>query len=98
MMALRTSTIDAAVRAAVASGTRQVVILGAGFDGRAWRMQELAGIRVFEVDHPATQAAKRSHLGTLPPTMANVEFVSVDFERESLDTALARAGHDPTRP
>ncbi|MGZ3565480.1 MAG: class I SAM-dependent methyltransferase, partial [Gemmatimonadaceae bacterium] len=55
LMALRTSTIDAAMRAAVSRGTKQIVILGAGLDGRAWRMNELAGLRVFEVDHPATQ-------------------------------------------
>src|SRR5262245_13712188 len=43
LMALRTSAIDAAVREAVASGALQLVILGAGYDGRAWRMQELHG-------------------------------------------------------
>lgn len=98
MLALRTATIDAAVRESVARGTTQVVILGAGLDGRAWRMRELAGTHVFEVDHPATQAVKREHLGALPPAIANVTFVPVDFERESLDAALARAGHDTTRP
>ena len=98
LMALRTATIDAAVRAAVARGTRQVVILGAGLDGRAWRMSELAGVRVFEVDHPATQAVKRSHLDRLPAAIANVTFVPVDFERDSLDAALASAGHDVSRP
>jgi methyltransferase (TIGR00027 family) len=97
-MALRTATIDAAVRAAVARGAKQVVILGAGLDGRAWRMSELANVRVFEVDHPATQAVKRGHLDALPPSIATVTFVPVDFERDSLDAALARAGHDPTRP
>lgn len=97
-MALRTSAIDAAVRAAVESGTAQVVILGAGLDGRAWRMDELAGARVFEVDHPATQAFKRRHLDALPPPVARVEFVPVDFEHDSLDAALARAGHATTRP
>ena len=98
LMALRTSTIDAAVGAAVARGTVQVVILGAGLDGRAWRMTELAGSRVFEVDHPATQAFKRRHVGALPPSIADVTFVPIDFEHESLDAALARAGHDATRP
>jgi methyltransferase (TIGR00027 family) len=97
LMALRTSTIDAAVRAAVARGTTQFVILGAGLDGRAWRMTDLAGVRVFEVDHPATQTFKRRHVGALPPSIADVTFVSVDFEHESLDAALARAGHDATR-
>ena len=98
MMALRTSAIDAAVRDAVAGGARQLVILGAGYDARAWRMKELAGVRVFEVDHPATQNAKRSHESQLPPPIGSVTFVPVNFESESLDAALDRAGHDRTRP
>ena len=40
---------------------RQVVILGAGLDTRAWRLEALRGVRVFEVDHPATQSYKRDH-------------------------------------
>jgi methyltransferase (TIGR00027 family) len=59
LMALRTMAIDAAVRDAMARGARQLVIVGAGYDGRAWRMPELAGMRVFEVDQAATQADKR---------------------------------------
>jgi methyltransferase (TIGR00027 family) len=98
MMALRTSTIDAAVRSAVARGTIQIVVLGAGLDGRAWRMPELKGARVFEVDHPATRAYKRRHVTALPPSIADVTFVPIDFEHQSLDAALARAGHDATRP
>ena len=98
LMALRTSTIDAAVRAAVSRGTQQIVILGAGLDGRAWRMNELAGLRVFEVDHPATQGFKRLRLGALPAPIASVIFVPIDFEHESLDAALARAGHDAAQP
>src|SRR5205085_1708347 len=90
IMALRTSAIDAAVRDAIARGAQQLVILGAGYDGRAWRMKELANVRVFEVDHPATQAAKRSHIAELSPAIGNVTFVPVDFERESLDPALER--------
>jgi methyltransferase (TIGR00027 family) len=61
-------------------------------------MPELASVRVFEIDHPATQAVKRAHLGALPPAIASVEFVPVDFERESLDAGLAHAGHDAARP
>ena len=98
LMALRTATIDAAVRTAMARGTQQVVILGAGLDGRAWRMPELAGVRVYKVDHPATQALKRSRLAALPSPIAGVTFVPLDFERERLDAALAQAGHDRTRP
>ena len=60
LIALRTATIDGAVRDAIAAGARQLVILGAGYDGRAWRLADLAGVKVFEVDHPATQADKRA--------------------------------------
>jgi|SRR5947207_4918148 len=85
----RTVAIDDAVRARPAP---QVVILGAGLDDRAWRMPELTGVEVFEVDHPATQQDKRSRIADLQP-LANVRFVPVDFARDRLDTALASAGH-----
>jgi methyltransferase (TIGR00027 family) len=98
LIALRTSAIDTAVREAIASGATQLVILGAGYDGRAWRMTELAGVRVFEVDHPATQADKRAHVSDLPPAAGPLSFVSIDFERESLDAVLQRAGHDRSSP
>lgn len=98
MIALRTATIDAAVRDAIAAGARQLVILGAGYDGRAWRMRELTGVKVFEVDHPATQREKRTRLTMLPPAIGIVTFVPVNFETESLDTALDGAGHDRTAP
>jgi methyltransferase (TIGR00027 family) len=98
LIALRTAAIDTAVRDAIAGGATQLVILGAGYDGRAWRMTELAGVRVFEVDHPATQGDKRAHLSELPPANGVVSFVSIDFERESLGAALGRAGHDRSSP
>jgi len=98
LIALRTAAIDAAVRGAIAGGARQLVILGAGYDGRAWRMPELAGVKVFEVDHPATQGEKRMHLAELPPATGMVNFVSMNFELESLDTVLERAGHDRSSP
>jgi methyltransferase (TIGR00027 family) len=98
MMALRTSAIDAAVHDAIASGTKQLVILGAGYDGRAWRMPELKGVKVFEVDHPATQGEKRAHARELPPAIGAIKFVPIDFARESLDAVLERAGHDRAVP
>ncbi len=98
LMALRTTAIDTAVREAVAAGATQLVILGAGYDGRAWRMSELAGVHVFEVDRPATQADKRAHVAELPPPIGHVSFVSIDFERESLGAVLERAGHDRSSP
>jgi methyltransferase (TIGR00027 family) len=98
MMALRTSVIDAAVSDAISAGAKQLVILGAGYDGRAWRIPELAGVKVFEVDHPATQRGKRAHLSELPPPKGIVSFVPVNFETESLDSALQQAGHDRSSP
>ena len=98
MMALRTVAIDAAVRSAIAAGATQLVILGAGYDGRAWRMSELAGVKVFEVDRPGTQQDKRARVTELPPPVGVVSFVSIDFERESLDAVLKTAGHDASVP
>jgi methyltransferase (TIGR00027 family) len=98
MMALRSTAIDLAVREALAGGATQLVILGAGYDGRAWRLAELAGRRIFEVDHPATQADKRSHVSELPAPIGDASFVSIDFEQQSLGEALQRAGHDRRSP
>jgi methyltransferase (TIGR00027 family) len=98
MIALRTAAIDSAVRDGIAAGARQLVILGAGYDGRAWRMPELAGVKVFEVDHPATQGAKRARVAELPTAKGVVSFVPINFEHESLDAVLERAGHDRSSP
>ncbi len=73
------------------SGATQYVILGAGLDTFAWR--QAGSVRVFEVDHPATQAWKRSRLdalGVLAP--AELVWAPVDFEAESLTEGLSRAG------
>jgi methyltransferase (TIGR00027 family) len=95
LMALRTLAIDATVRTA---GAPQVVILGAGLDGRAWRMPELSRAIVFEVDHPDSQREKRARARELTLVAREVRFLAVDFARDSLDAALAKAGHDPTQP
>jgi methyltransferase (TIGR00027 family) len=90
VMVPRTVRIDDAVRERRAP---QLVILGAGLDGRAWRMEELASVDVFEVDHPASQQDKRDRTQGLPPPVAPLRFVPVDFTRDRLDVALASAGH-----
>jgi methyltransferase (TIGR00027 family) len=92
---LRTVAIDEALRRSV---ERQVVVLGAGLDSRAWRMDELAGSVVYEVDHPATQAYKARRVGSLRRCAREVHFVAVDFEHDSLDQCLAGAGHDSRTP
>ncbi|HEY3254988.1 MAG TPA: class I SAM-dependent methyltransferase [Polyangiaceae bacterium] len=95
IMAARTLAIDEAIRQANAP---QLVILGAGLDGRAWRMPELAEVLVFEVDHPDTQREKRRRAATLGQTARDVRFVSVDFAQDDLEQALSAAGHDAQRP
>lgn len=93
LMAPRTVVIDDAVRAHPAP---QVVILGAGLDGRAWRLPELAGRSVFEVDQPASQGDKRDRAAALPGVPP--VFVPVDFGRDRLGAALADAGHRAGEP
>lgn len=95
MMVARTVAVDEALRA---KPTPQVVILGAGLDGRAWRMPELMNAVVFEVDHPDSQRTKHARVEKLSPVARDIRFVAVDFERDSLEQALAKAGHDPSRP
>src|SRR5215470_12522585 len=92
VMVARTVAIDDAVRGA---SSPQLVILGAGLDGRAWRMPELGGTTVFEVDHPDTQREKRERVAALTQAARDVRFAPVDFTRDNLDDALAAAGHDP---
>jgi methyltransferase (TIGR00027 family) len=94
-IAPRTVAIDDALRARLVP---QLVILGAGLDGRAWRMPELAEVRVFELDQPAAQQDKRDRLGRMPPLARSVAQVPMDFGRDQLDTALATAGHSTSQP
>jgi methyltransferase (TIGR00027 family) len=93
-VAVRTRYIDDRLGDALCRGTEQVVILGAGFDSRAYRLPGIARARVFEVDHPATQAEKRRRLarrfGPLPP---HVTLVPIDFTTDTLDAALPRSGY-----
>jgi len=95
---LRTDAIDRAVEDAVAAGARQLVIVGAGLDARAYRLACLRHVRVFEVDHPATQRLKLARARGLTPGAQTLTHVAVDFGRDSLAEALDRAGHDPATP
>lgn len=92
----RASFAEERLAAALAEGTAQYVILGAGMDTFAFRRPELlAHLRVFEVDHPATQALKRRRIAELgwqlPPRL---HFTPVDFSQEDLATALSRSPFD----
>jgi methyltransferase (TIGR00027 family) len=96
----RTRFIDDVLRARVADGVRQLVVLGAGFDCRAHRIPEVgtASVRVFEVDRPETQAKKRARLARAATARDEVAYVPVDFLRDDVAARLASAGWDPLRP
>jgi methyltransferase (TIGR00027 family) len=82
---------------AVRDGVMQYVLLGAGLDTFAHRNPH-SHLKVFEVDHPATQAWKRGLLAQSSlPRPANLVYAPVDFERESLPDRLLAVGFDPTQ-
>lgn len=96
--ATRARVAEDAVAAAVDAGTRQVVILGAGLDTFAYRNQN-PDLRVFEIDHPATQAWKRDRLASAEIDIpATLTLVPVDFETQDLATELESAAFTRNEP
>jgi methyltransferase (TIGR00027 family) len=93
----RTRLIDEWLCEAMGAGVKQVILLGAGFDSRAWRLPVLAQACVFEVDHPATSAEKRKRLSGLGADLAHVRFVPVDFDQQMPADGLVQAGFDPSQ-
>jgi methyltransferase (TIGR00027 family) len=91
---VRTRHFDETLLAETRAGAEQVVLLGAGYDSRPFRFREaLAGVTVFEIDHPGTQARKQRILGRLfKETPPNLRYIPVDFNRDSFQTALAAHG------
>lgn len=98
-LALRVAYLDRLVHLAVDRlGVRQIVILGAGYDTRAARLPR-AGVQFFEVDHPATQAAKRARLAQLPGYPVDAaRYVDCDFERQDPLDRLRATGFTATEP
>ena len=99
-VALRSRYAEDGLTEAVEKGVRQYVLLGAGLDTFAYRNpHQHAGLKVFEVDHPATQSWKRKRLSQSGiPLPASLTFAPVDFEKETLSTGLARAGFRADEP
>lgn len=92
----RTRYLDDYLQTCINGGLEQLVILGAGYDSRAYRFDELKeGTKVLEVDHPSTQKVKMEKLkkifGKLPD---HVTYVSMDFDREMLPEKLFENGYD----
>jgi len=97
-LAARSRYAEDELARAVGAGATQYVVLGAGLDTFAYR-NPYERLRVFEVDHPATQAWKRERLDAARIAIpASMTFAAIDFEREALATALSRAGFDAARP
>src|SRR5205814_9309872 len=99
-VAVRSRIAEDELGLAVARGVRQYVVLGAGLDTFAYRNPYPAGaVRVFEVDHPATQAWKRRALADAGiPIPPSVTYANVDFEREAIGGRLEAAGFDRHTP
>jgi methyltransferase (TIGR00027 family) len=98
--AARSRIAEDALSDAIESGIRQIVILGAGLDTFALRNPHSAlEVRIYEVDHPATQAWKRERMAEAQlPLPQWVTFVPVDFERGDLGEALVGAGFQQNSP
>lgn len=93
----RTGGMDDYLRDRIAGDTKQVVMLGAGLDTRGYRMPELAGVTLYEVDHPVTASYKAERVAAVigkPPS--NIRYVTIDFARQDLGQIMRDAGHDPS--
>lgn len=95
-MATRTGFIDSETVGALSRGVDQVVILGAGYDGRALRFGPQA--RWIEVDHPQTQQDKQTRVMALDRPTDHIVFAPVDLSVDDLDQALEAAGHRTDKP
>ncbi len=95
----RTRYIDDHMITCLNEGISQVVILGAGYDARAYRFKEIChSVTVFEVDHPATQQVKKEKIGRILGGLPDyVTFVPVRFNSENLGEKLTQNGYHPDR-
>ena len=88
--------IDDVLQNFLNAGIQQLVILGAGYDSRAYRFDLPGRVKTFEVDHPATQADKMDKVqrvfGKIPE---HVTYVPVDFITQTLSDGLLSSGYDP---
>jgi len=93
----RTRFIDDLIKKSAVSGSEQYVILGAGYDLRAHRLELPSSLKIFEVDQFEVQTRKRSKLPNDLPNSENVTYVSVDFNHQSLAEQLLAAGFDQSK-
>src|SRR5215216_2692143 len=87
--------IDDFLKTCLSEGLDQVVVLGAGFDTRAYRIAGIEQTRLFEVDHPATQKVKLKRLKkVIDPLPGHVTFIPVDFNTQTLAERLFTSGYN----
>jgi methyltransferase (TIGR00027 family) len=87
--------IDDFLKGCLSEGLDQVVILGAGFDTRSYRIARIEKTQVFEVDHPATQTVKLKRLKkVIAPLPSHVTFVPMDFNTQTLSERLQSSGYN----
>jgi methyltransferase (TIGR00027 family) len=95
-IAMRSRFAEDSARRAIENGVRQILVMGAGLDTFAYRLEPAQDMRVFELDHPATQAEKRRRLTEARiAEPQHVAYVAHDFEQGSMTAALEAAGLDP---
>jgi methyltransferase (TIGR00027 family) len=92
----RTRFIDDCLKEAVADGISQLVILGAGYDTRAMRFEDLnKTVTVFELDHPSTQKKKLERIEKhFKADLSHIRYISIDFSKEDLGEKLLAWGYD----
>ncbi len=95
-VAARTRFFDTVTLATIEAGVTQVVVVGAGYDGRALRFAA-PGVRFLEVDHQATQSDKRRRLEALCVRSEAITYVPHDLRHGNLPNELGAAGHDSER-
>ena len=92
----RTRYIDEYVNERIDDGIQQLIVLGAGYDSRAYRIEKLRGrVTTFEIDHPATQKRKIELLKKMmDPLPSHVVYVPIDFNKEKLPQRMFQSGYD----
>ena len=92
LLLIRTRFIDDHLKSALAAGATQIVIMGAGFDTRAYRFADLLkGKKVYEVDYRSTQEIKKRRLEAASiPIPSHVHFAEIDFKKDSLEAVLLK--------
>lgn len=94
----RVRYFDDFTKKSITEGMEQLVVLGAGYDTRAYRIEELKSIKVFEVDHPNTQSFKIKKIGEIFDYLPeHVTYVPVDFEKDTLGQKLLDNGYNSSK-